>query len=73
MKRIDLGHGAVAFEPNAPKDRIDTVTEDFFTRNNLSEDASRLYRQFQSTVQGQAAAGLDLEALANGLGDLKRR
>ncbi len=54
MRRIDLGEGAVAFEPDSAADRVDQVSDEFFKRYNISEEAAELYRRYRSAIEAAA-------------------
>jgi hypothetical protein len=57
MKKIDLGFSAVAIEPNTPADRVHAVPSEFFARNNLSDEAARIYAHYLSRVSSLAGQG----------------
>lgn len=50
MRRIDLGYGAVAFEPTGDADRIDTVPDGFFKAHNISKEAALLYQRYRASL-----------------------
>jgi hypothetical protein len=72
MKKIDLGFSAVALEPNTPADRVHAVPSEFFARNNLSEEAARIYEHYLSRVSRLAGQG-NASGQASAVGSLFKR
>lgn len=46
MKVVDLGHGTIAIEPDAPEDRIDSLSTNRLRKKGVSEESIEIYRQY---------------------------
>ncbi|PZU94504.1 MAG: hypothetical protein DI527_02660 [Chelatococcus sp.] len=71
MKRIDLGSGAIALEPSADADRVEALSQDFFARNQISDEAASLYESYRrrhefKPNEGAPASASTGESRANG-------
>ena len=55
MKRIDLGHDAIAFETGGPEEWVDAVPEIFFREHSLTAETLGMYTNYVARVAGQSA------------------
>lgn len=55
MKIIELGDGAVAFEPSSPADRVDAVGVGQLKASGISQDAIDVYLRYGLADSGPAA------------------
>jgi hypothetical protein len=46
MKVVDLGHGALAIEPETPADSVKELTTARLKHSQVSEEAIRIYQRY---------------------------
>lgn len=58
MKVVDLGHGTIAIEPDAPADRVGSLSTDRLQHSNVSGEAIDIYRRYISRIRQNSVTAI---------------